>query len=77
MARSSMSCADRDKRAQPMLLAAEGSEVQEVVVGFCLYAWTARFWLNRFDAHGPCEFAEGDRPSRPPVHSMEQVEAVI
>ena len=77
MARSRTLCAGRVKRAQLVLLAAEGREAGEIGGGLRLHARTARFWLKRFNAHGLAGLAESERPGRPPVYSADQVGAVI
>src|SRR5690348_1562090 len=77
MARSRTLCAGRVKRAQLVLLAAEGREAGEIGEALRLHARTARFRLKRFDAHGPAGLGESERPGRPPVCSADQVGAVI
>jgi transposase len=77
MARSRTLCAGRVKRAQLVLLAAEGREAGEIGEGLRLHAKTARFWLKRFNAHGLAGLEESERPGRPPVYSADQVGAVI
>ena len=77
MARSRTLCAGRVKRAQLVLLVAEGRKAGEIGEGLRLHAKTARFWLKRFNAHGLAGLEESERPGRPPVYSADQVGAVI
>src|SRR3954467_9298089 len=85
MARSRTLCAGRVKRAQLVLLAAEGRKAGEIGEGLRLHAKTARFWLERFNAPGLPGPEEGGRPGRggggrpgpPPVYPADQVGAVI
>ena len=77
MARSRTLCAGRVKRAQLVLLAAEGRKAQEIAEGLRLHARTARFWLKRFNARGLAGLEESGRPGRPLVYSAEQVGAVV
>jgi transposase len=77
MARSRTLCAGRVKRAQLVLLAAEGHKAEEIAEALRLHARTARFWLKRFNVHGLAGLEESDRPGRPPIYSTEQVGAVI
>src|SRR4051794_25043640 len=74
MARSRTLCAGRVKRAQLVLLAAEGREAGGIGEGVRVHAQTARVWLKRFNAPG---LAESERRGRPPVYSADQVGAVI
>jgi transposase len=76
-ARSRTLCAGRVKRAQLVLLAAEGRKAAEIAAELRLHARTARFWLKRFNAHGLAGLEESERPGRPPVYSADQVAAVI
>ena len=76
-ARSRTLCAGRVKRAQLVLLAAEGRKAGEIAEELRLHARTARFWLKRFDARGLAGLEESERPGRPPVYSADQVGAVI
>ena len=77
MARSRTLCAGRVKRAQLVLLAAEGRQAREIAEELRLHARTARFWLKRFNARGLAGLEESERPGRPPIYSAEQVGAVI
>src|SRR4051812_24235660 len=77
VARSRTLCAGRVKRAQLVLLAAEGRKAGEIGEGLRLHAKTARFWLKRFNAHGLAGLEESERPGRPPVYPADQVGAVI
>lgn len=77
MARSRTLCAGRVKRAQLVLLAAEGRQAREIAEKLRLHARTARFWLKRFNARGLAGLEESERPGRPPIYSAEQVGAVI
>ena len=77
MARSRTLCAGRVKRAQLVLLAAEGREAGEIGEELRLHAKTARFWLKRFNARGLAGLEESERPGRPPIYSADQVGAVI
>jgi transposase len=77
MARSRTLCAGRVKRAQLVLLAAEGRTAKGIAGILRLHARTARFWLKRFNAHGLAGLEESARPGRPPVYPAEQVAAVI
>ena len=77
MARSRTLCAGRVKRAQLVLLAAEGRQAREIAEELRLHARTARFWLKRFNARGLAGLEESARPGRPPIYSAEQVGAVI
>jgi transposase len=77
MARSRTLCAGRVKRAQLVLLAAEGRKAAEIAEELRLHAKTARFWLKRFNARGLAGLEESERPGRPPVYSADQVGAVI
>ena len=56
-------CAGRVKRAQLVLLAAEGREAAEIGAGLRLHAKTARLWLKRFNAHGLAGLEESERPA--------------
>ena len=60
MARSRTLCAGRVKRAQLVLLAAEGREAGEIGEKLRLHAKTARFWLN---ASTPTGSTVSRRPS--------------
>ena len=77
MARSRMLCAGRVKRAQLVLLAVEGREARAIAEELRWHAKTARFWLQRFNAHGLAGLEESERPGRPPIDSADQVGAVI
>src|SRR5215212_4223448 len=77
MARSRTLCAGRVKRAQLVLLAAEGRKAGEIAEALRLHAKAARFWLERFNARGPAGLDESERPGRPPVYSADQVGAVV
>src|SRR4051812_49899638 len=77
VARSRTLCAGGVKRAQLVLLAAEGRKAGEIGEGLRLHAKTARFWLKRFNAHGLAGLEEGERPGRPPVYPADQVGAGI
>src|SRR3954447_4832654 len=77
MARSRTLCAGRVKRAQLVLLAAEGREAGEIGEGLRLHARTARFWLKRYNAHGLAGLEESERPGRPPVYPAGQVGAAL
>src|SRR5687768_4616711 len=77
MARSRSLAAGRVKRAQLVLLAAEGSRAPEIADELKLHARTARFWLKRFNQHGLAGLAESERPGRPPVYSSDEVGVVI
>ena len=77
MARSRTLCAGRVKRAQLVLLAAEGHTAKGIAGILRLHARTARFWLKRFNAHGLAGLEESARPGRPPVYPAEQVATVI
>src|SRR5215212_2244414 len=77
MARSRTLCAGRVKRAQLVLLAAEGRKAGEIAEALRLHAKTARFWLKRFNARGLAGLDESERPGRPPVYSADQVGAVV
>src|SRR4051794_7698002 len=77
MARSRTLCAGRVKRAQLVLLAAEGREAGEIGEELRLHAKTARFWLKRYNAHGLAGLEESERPGRPPVYSADQVGAAL
>jgi transposase len=77
MARSRTLRAGRVKRAQLVLLAAEGRQAREIAEELRLHARTARFWLKRFNARGLAGLEESERPGRPPIYSAEQVGAVI
>src|SRR3954452_20590488 len=77
VARSRTLGAGRVKRAQLVLLAAEGREAGEIGEGLRLHAQKDRFWLRRFKAHGLTGLEESERPGRPPVYPADQVGAVI
>src|ERR671935_3232299 len=68
MARSRTLCAGRVKRAQLVLLAAEGRKAAEIAEALRLHAKTARFWLKRFNARGLAGLDESERPGRPPLY---------
>ena len=68
-ARSRTLCAGRVKRAQLVLLAAEGRKAAEIAAELRLPARTARFWLKRFNAHGLAGLGRAARRSTRPTRS--------
>src|SRR3990172_11509082 len=53
------------QRAQLVLLSAQRSSVPELARLFEMHRKTVRFWLRRFDAHGPAGLYDEPRSGRP------------
>jgi transposase len=62
------------QRAQMVLLSMHKRTVPEIAVIFDQSRATVRFWLRRFDAHGPFGLFDEPRSGRPPKASPEVVE---
>lgn len=53
------------QRAQMALLSAQGRTVPEIATIFAMHPVSIRFWLRRFDQHGPLGLYDAPRSGRP------------
>ena len=65
------------QRAQLVLLSAQGRSVPELAHLFEMHSKTVRFWLRRFDAHGPAGLYDEPRSGRPPKLSESVREQLV
>jgi len=59
------------QRARMVLLSARGRKVPEIADIFAVCWATVRFWLHRFNAHGPAGLYDQERSGRPPKVTQE------
>ncbi|RIK53351.1 MAG: hypothetical protein DCC57_08445 [Chloroflexi bacterium] len=66
------------QRAQMILLSAQRHTIPEIATIFAVSRATVRYWIERFEAHGPAGLYDRQRGGRPrKLNSTSAVGAVI
>jgi transposase len=65
------------QRAQMVLLSVRRKTVPEIAAIFELSCATVRFWIHRFNAHGPAGLYDQERSGRPPQVTQGVIDTVV